>query len=51
MFRPIFNLPPGVLRFLYLLGPAFEGFEIGAMAGDVTSRVAELDKAKTWLAT
>ena len=67
MFRPIFNLPPGVigysavgkitgddygkvlipeleariaeggkLRFLYLLGPEFEGFEISAMAGDAT---------------
>ena len=67
MFRPIFDLPPGVigysavgkvngddyskvlvpeieaklkeggrLRFLYLLGPEFEGFELGAMVGDTT---------------
>jgi hypothetical protein len=67
MFRPIFDLPAGVigysavgritaddygkvlipemeakikesgkLRFLYVLGPEFEGFEIGAMADDTT---------------
>ena len=67
MFRPIFNLPPGVigysavgkvtaddygkvlipeleakiaeggkLRFLYVLGPDFEGFEVGAMLDDAT---------------
>ena len=38
MFRPIFDLPADVLRFLSLLGPEFEGFEIGAMAGDATLR-------------
>ena len=26
----------GKLRFLYLLGPDFEGFELGAMVGDTT---------------
>lgn len=67
MFRPIFDLPKGVigysavgmvtaddygkvlipemeakiaeggkLRFLYVLGPEFEGFEIGAMVDDAT---------------
>ncbi len=67
MFRPVFDLPPGVigysavgkltaddyskvlipeieaqiaeggkLRFLYVAGPAFEGFEADAIIGDAT---------------
>jgi len=67
MFRPVFDLPPGVigysavgkisaddyskvlipeieakvaeggkLRFLYVAGPEFEGYELGAMADDTT---------------